>query len=598
SFTGIILEMQPGANFKIGGEKPNIFKVLFENIKQAYSIIYYFSLCSLAMATLLLVLPASIRFFIDKVIVLHSDYYTMSLIWIMVFSALIVGLLCALSISVSGYTSEKIMLFFGGRFYWHMLRLPINFFSQRYAGDLGNRVLSCIELSQSVIVKIRQFILSSFIVIFFLAVLACYNLVMSILCLLVFVLNALISRYILQKSIEEKAKIVTEENKLFALVMSNLENIEELKSHGSSARFFARFLNLRAARIIIQYASIVKNAFSEAIPTFLFILSFVILFAVGTLEVINGNLSIGIMVACFALIAGILQPINTLFILFGEMNNFRVEQSRINDVKNFPLDFEFTKNKSDLNSDDEFKDFKGAVSVKDLTFSYDRFSDTPTISAFSLEAKPGDRIAIVGASGSGKSTIAKLICGLYEPEHGSISFDNVDRKKIPRSVLIKQLGYVEQNIYLFAGTVWDNLTLFNTDLSKSEVEEAARDACIFDDIQGPLDGFAGIIESNGQNISGGERQRLEIARSLILNPSIIILDECMSDLDSVVEKQIYDNFKKRKLTCIYIAHRLSTIRDCDEIIVLDNGKVVQRGSHEQLIKEKKGFYENLIAANS
>lgn len=598
AFTGIVLEMEPGPNFKSGGEKPGVFRVLFANMKEAHSAIYYFSLCSVVMAICLLVWPASIRFFIDKVIILHSTHYTVPLIGLMGLAAFIVGALCILSVKVSALTSEKIMLFFGGRFYWHMLRLPINFFSQRYAGDLGNRVLSCIYLSQSVVAKIREFILSSFIIVFFLIVLAWYNWFISVLCLLIFVFNALVARYILRQNADDKAKIVVEENKLFSLTMSSLGEIEELKSHGSATQFFCRFLNIRAAKIIIQNASVVKNAFFEAMPSFLFILSFVILFAVGTLEVISGELTMGILVACFALIAGILQPINTLFALIGEMNSFRVQQGRINDVKNFPLDNEFTK--KIVNSDivNEFADFKGSVSIKDLTFSYDRFSATPTISSFSLEAKPGDRIAIVGASGSGKSTIAKLICGLFEPHEGSISFDNIDRKNIPRSILIKNLSYVEQEIYLFAGTVWDNLTLFNPDLLTAEVENAARDACILDDIHGPLDGFGGIIENNGQNISGGERQRLEIARALILNPSIIVLDECMSDLDSVVEKQIYDNLKKRNLTCIYIAHRLSTIRECDEIIVLDKGKVVQRGKHEHLINEKNGFYENLIAANS
>jgi len=233
------------------------------------------------------------------------------------------------------------------------------------------------------------------------------------------------------------------------------------------------------------------------------------------------------------------------------------------------------------------------LEFSDVSFGYSP-TDPPTIEGISFRVQPGRSVAIVGGTGSGKSTLAKLVCGLYRPWAGEIRVDGHVTPDLDPSVLGGSLALVDQNIALFQGSVLDNLTMWDATIAVAEVEQAARDALIHHVIAKKANGYHHDVEEEGKNFSGGERQRLEIARALVRNPNLLVLDEATSALDTVTEQAIVDNIRKRGCGCLVIAHRLSTIRECDEIIVLDRGHLVDRGTHGELL-ERCDRYKELVA---
>jgi ABC-type bacteriocin/lantibiotic exporter with double-glycine peptidase domain len=369
-----------------------------------------------------------------------------------------------------------------------------------------------------------------------------------------------------------------------------LQIIETIKSSGLEGDIFSRLSGQMAKMTNVQQESgSISNVLNSIYPLVTMLTTTTVLI-VGAMRVIEGDLSIGTLVAFQSLMLCFLTPVVRIATLFQDVQQLHTSIERLDDVFHYPVCGCFTAKKSK-----KFKKAKlsGNLLVDNISFGYNPLEE-PLIKNFSCELSPGKKIALVGKTGSGKSTISKLIAGLYQPWEGKILFDGEPCFSIPRNIFISSLAMVDQEVVLFAGTVRDNITMWNETISDNRIIQAAKDACIHEDIIAKFGGYEGKVNENGNNFSGGQRQLLEIARALVVDPSILILDEATSALDAYTEQKIQDNLNRVGCACLIVAHRLSTVKYCDEIIVIDNGEIIQRGTHEQLENEKEGLYYQLI----
>lgn len=365
---------------------------------------------------------------------------------------------------------------------------------------------------------------------------------------------------------------------------------------GSESDFFEKWAGYQAKLMNAEQEIGFSNRLLAAVPAFLNSLNSIIILALGGWQVINGRMTVGMLVAFQSLMSSFIGPVNQIVEMGGSLQEVGATMNRLDDVFNNPVvrrdDFEADAEKGEGAA--QTTKLTGRVELKNVTFGYSRL-EPPLIEDFSLTLAPGARVALVGGSGSGKSTIAKVVSGLYEPWAGEILFDGRKREDLPPNLIYNSLAVVDQDINIFEGTLRDNITLFDNTVPETNIIRAAKDASIHETIAVRDGGYDARIEEAGRNFSGGQLQRLEIARALVNNPTILVLDEATSALDPKTEQLVDQSFRRRGCTCVIVAHRLSTIRDCDEIIVLERGKVVQRGSHDEL-KDIPGHYRDLIGA--
>jgi len=367
--------------------------------------------------------------------------------------------------------------------------------------------------------------------------------------------------------------------------------IESIKASATESEFFGRWGGFQSKLLNIQQKLGTLTQTLQVIPVLLTTINSLVILLLGSMEIISGSMTVGTFVAFQTLAASFSQPINALVNLGSVLQDVEGGMKRIDDVYNYPSDKEFIESGEKKTSFKAVK-LQGDLELQNITFGYS-ILEPPLIKNFSLKIRPGSRVAIVGRTGCGKSTVAFLVSGLYKPWDGNILIDGVNREEIHHEILTNSVAMVDQNIFLFEGSIKDNLTLWDHTIQDTAIIQAAKEACIHTEIADRQGGYSSKVYENGKNFSGGQKQRLEICRALVNKPSILILDEATSSLDSKTEHQIDQNIRKMGCSTLVIAHRLSTIRDCDEIIVLDNGEIVQRGTHEELFKQK-GIYKELI----
>jgi NHLM bacteriocin system ABC transporter peptidase/ATP-binding protein len=592
AFSGVVLEMRPGPEFKKGGQKPRIAGALARRLTGARTAVVFCVLAGLGLVIPGLALPTLTRIFVDEILIRESNRWLTPLLIGMSLTAVVSALLTALQQHYLMRSETKLAITATGRFLWHVIRLPIEFFTQRYAGEITSRISSNNRVADAMTGQLATSVIGLLTAILYVGIMLYYDVVLTAIGVSLALLNVFVLRFISRKQADESQRALQESGKLQATAMGGIQCIESIKASAREADFFSRWAGYQAKSAGAEQKLGMSASVLQTIPICLELLSAALVLGMGGWRVMDGKLTIGMLVAFQTLLWAFTNPIHHLIQMGSLIQRLVGDMRRLDDVANYEIDGSFDHDGADAASGAGQRRLSGFVELRNVTFGYNR-REAPLLKNFSLRLSPGDRVALVGGSGSGKSTIAKLISGLYRPWEGQILFDGAARESHPREVLANSFSMVDQDIFFYDGTVRENISLWDRTLPDEAITRAAKDACIHDEIASRRGGYASKVEEGGRNFSGGQRQRLEIARALSIDPTMMVMDEATSALDAATEKIVDDNIRRRGCTCVIVAHRLSTIRDANEIVVLEKGVVVQRGTHESLIKVE-GPYQRLI----
>ena len=591
SYTGIYLNIRPGEDFVQEGHPYNVAKAIAEKLAEDKWALLFILILGLCMVIPGLAVPVMNQIFIDDVFSMKHPEWTTKLLLAMAAAAILSGVMNAMRAIVLTYWQKKLTLADSSSFFWHVLRLPVTFFQQRYAADVASRIQFNEANAEVLSGQAATALLDMFIALFYLGLLVQYSVPLTLVGVSFSFVNLAVILYMRRNMTDLTMRIQQEKGKEYGVLMNGLMMIDSVKACGSEADLFGKWAGYAAKALVANQEMQIWSLKVRLLPTLLAGISGALVMTVGGFSIMEGLMTAGVYTAVNSLIAKFQEPMQKILALSDVIRTTEMQMQRLDDVKRYPID--------SLNYPDETQTItftgtrlSGELTMRDVSFGYSPL-DPPLLENFNLSLTPGRWAAIVGASGSGKSTLAKLASGLYEEWSGDVLFDGVKRREIPRAVLVSSIATVDQDVFQISGTVRENLSLFDKSVPKEDIVLAAQDACIHDDILRLAGGYEAEVAEGGLNFSGGQRQRLEIARALAGNPSILILDEATSAIDPMTEQKVLANIRRRGCTCLIVAHRLSTIRDADEIIVLEKGKVAERGTHREMMMHD-GPYRRLI----
>ena len=601
SFTGVCLLFEPGEEFVPGGKPKSVAGFVKKRMAGAGEAAAYVALATVISSLLGIVASVFPRVFMDRLLTGKNPDWLWPFVGAFMGYAAVRLLVSLLSTLYSLKIYGRFAVTGSASYLWKVLHLPMEFFSQRMAGDIQQRQGMNASASGSLVNLFAPLLIDMAMMVFYLAVMLRYSPLLTLVGILSILCNLGLSQLISRKRVNITRVQMRDSGKLASATVSGIEMIETIKANGAENGYFEKWAGYQASVNVqaVKYARL--NQYLGLLPTLVSSLTGVTVLMLGVYLTMQGRFTAGMIIAFQGFMASFMSPAVNLITAGQNIQEMRTQMERIEDVMEYPSDVCYRgasggagENQSGEESGtEEFRKLSGSVEIKNVTFGYSRLSG-PLIEDFSLTLKPGSRVALVGPSGCGKSTVSKLLSGLYQPWKGEILFDGKSMGEIDRNVFTGSLAVVDQDIILFEDTIAGNIRMWDKSIEDFEVIMAARDAKLHEDIMQREGGYSYRISEDGRDFSGGQRQRMEIARVLAQDPTILILDEATSALDARTEYEVVSAIKDRGITCIVVAHRLSTVRDCDEIIVMDRGKVVERGTHEELYA-KGGMYAELVS---
>ena len=585
-FTGIYIEIVPGENFEPGGKKKSIFAFAKKRLKGAVALITFFAITTIVFYLFTIINPALNQVFVDRLLGGNNPNWLIPFIGIFGGLGLLQVIVTAVQTLYEYKIRGKLDLIGSTTYMWKILRLPIDFFSQRMVGDLQSRQSENVSIAETLVNVFAPLLFNSIMLIVYLAVMISKSAWLALVGVITVLINIFVSQYISKVRVNISRVQARDNSRLGAMTSKGIEMIETIKSNGAETSYFSSWQEA-ADSVYAQNVKMAKtNQFIGLVPALVSMIANYSVLILGVYFTINGSFTVGSILAFQGLLSAFMSPAMTIISSGQTLQEMRTQMERVDDVLEYPLDSNVTR---EIEMEHVSK-IKGNLILRDLTFGYSRLG-RPVLSNFNLEIKQGQKVAIVGSTGSGKSTISKLISGLYAPWSGEIIFDGKRIEEIDHEIFTSSIAVVDQDITLYEDTIMNNLKMWDQSITDMEVKMACIDAQIHKTIAAREGGYNAPVLENGKNFSGGEKQRLEIARSLAMDPSIIILDEATSALDAKTEFDVVNAIKERGITTIVIAHRLSTIRDADLIVVLDHGHIVEQGNHDTLMALKGAYYD-------
>ncbi len=597
SFSGVTLEFEPGPEFEQGGIHHTILQRLAGWLHGAWGALGYALVCGLMLVALALATPVALGIFVDHVLGGNEAWGT-ALAAALAGAALLAAGLTWLKQRCLLRLATRISIVAGNHCVTRLLSLPVEYFSHRMVGELVARIASIDRIAKGLSEQFVGLLIEALMSVVLLAAMLAYDAQLALIVLGLATLNLILVRIVAHRRADASHGWLREQGLLLGIGALVLSRAETLRMTAEDDEAFSRWGAHQARELNARQHFAELSQLDAAMPILFLLLGNAAVLALGATQVMAGELTLGMLVSFYLLASMFLEPVGRYAELSRKRQMLETDMQRLDDITETAPDSSVVRKPRPEGGIATLQGqlrLAGRLELRDLTFGYNP-GRPPLLSGFNLTIEPGQRVAIVGPSGSGKSTLSRLVAGVYQPWSGEILFDGFPRREIPGEVLSRSLAMVDQDVILFSASVRDNITLWDSAVPDEDLIAAARDAQIHNDIIGRPLGYALQVDEDGSNFSGGQRQRLEIARALVRNPTLMVLDEASSALDAVNEERVEDALRRRGISCLIIAHRLSTVRDCDQIIVLNKGEEVQRGNHDELAADKNGLYYQLLLA--
>ena len=585
-FTGIYLEIIPDEGFTPDGKRKSILTFAKKRLKGALPLIAFFAITTIVFYLFTIIRPVLNQVFVDYLLGGNNPEWVLPFIYIVAGIGLLEVIVTGVQSLYNYKIQGKLDLIGSTTYMWRILRLPIEFFSQRMVGDLQSRQSENASIAETLVNVLAPVLFNTIMLVVYLVIMINKSWILTLIGVAIITINAFLSQYISRARVNISRVQARDNSKLSAMTAKGIEMIETIKSNGAEESYFESWSEVQTNVVKGRIKMAKTNQFFGLLPSFFTMLANYSVLILGVYYTINNQFTIGSILVFQGLLGAFMAPAMTLINSGQTLQEMRTQMERVDDVLEYPLDDNVTREVQM----EEISKIRGNLVLKDLVFGYSRLDD-PILNNFNLEIKQGQKVAIVGSTGSGKSTLSKLISGLYSPWSGEIIFNGKRMTEIDHEIFTSSIAVVDQDITLFEDTILNNLKMWDESIEDYEVIMACNDAQIHNQIMSREGGYHAPVLEGGKNFSGGEKQRLEIARSLAADPSIIILDEATSALDAKTEFEVVKAIKARGITTIVIAHRLSTIRDADLIVVLERGHIVEQGNHDELMKLKGSYYD-------